>query len=91
MFNEFRQKLDNGKIQAGGGQHFPESVVIPGLDNTWHDTAEAVVGNWIGLVYQVTHLDNPRIWRGLLLCKIFRQNFYIAPADGLAHKGFIIY
>jgi homoserine O-succinyltransferase len=27
------------------------------LDNTWHDTAEAVVGNWMGTVYQVTHRD----------------------------------
>ena len=27
------------------------------LDNTWHDTAEAVVGNWMGAVYQVTHRD----------------------------------
>jgi homoserine O-succinyltransferase len=27
------------------------------LDNTWHDTAEAVVGNWMGLIYQVTHHD----------------------------------
>jgi hypothetical protein len=22
---------------------------------TWHDTAEAIVGNWIGIVYQLTH------------------------------------
>jgi len=34
---------------------FPESQVSGRLDNTWHDTAEAVVGNWIGLMYQVTH------------------------------------
>jgi homoserine O-succinyltransferase len=25
------------------------------LHNTWHDTAEAVIDNWIGKVYQVTH------------------------------------
>jgi homoserine O-succinyltransferase len=25
------------------------------VDNTWHDTAEGIVGNWIGLVYQLTH------------------------------------
>ena len=23
--------------------------------NTWHDTAEGIVANWIGLVYQLTH------------------------------------
>lgn len=27
------------------------------LDNTWHDTAEGVVGNWMGLIYQITHSD----------------------------------
>jgi len=32
-------------------------LLVPTLDNTWHDTAEAVVGNWMGLVYQVTHRE----------------------------------
>ncbi|MFN3593921.1 MAG: homoserine O-succinyltransferase [Thiobacillaceae bacterium] len=36
---------------------FPERLILPRLDNTWHDTAEAVVGNWMGCVYQVTHRD----------------------------------
>jgi len=27
------------------------------LDNTWGDTARAIVNNWLGLVYQFTHLD----------------------------------
>jgi homoserine O-succinyltransferase len=36
---------------------FPEALVTEDLNNTWHDTAEAVVGNWIGTVYQVTHRD----------------------------------
>lgn len=27
------------------------------LDNTWGDTAKALVNNWLGLVYQVTNLD----------------------------------
>jgi len=27
------------------------------LDNTWGDTAKAIVNNWLGLVYQVTNLD----------------------------------
>jgi homoserine O-succinyltransferase len=35
-------------------------VLLPQLDNTWHDTAEAVVGNWIGCVYQVTHNERKR-------------------------------
>lgn len=35
----------------------PESLIIPSLDNTWHDTAEAVINNWIGKVYQITNND----------------------------------
>ena len=27
------------------------------LDNTWGDTAKAIVNNWLGLVYGVTNLD----------------------------------
>jgi len=34
---------------------FPEKLITKRLKNTWHDTAEAIVGNWIGLVYQITH------------------------------------
>ena len=35
----------------------PESLVAQRLDNTWHDTAEAVINNWIGKVYQLTNID----------------------------------
>ncbi len=36
---------------------FPEPLVAPRIDNTWHDTAEGVVANWMGLVYQVTNKE----------------------------------
>lgn len=36
---------------------FPENHLIPQLHNTWHDTAEGVVGNWMGMIYQVTNQD----------------------------------
>ena len=46
-------------IQAKeGGTHappLPEDLITPELDNTWHDSAEAVINNWIGKVYQTTH------------------------------------
>jgi homoserine O-succinyltransferase len=34
-----------------------EEELLPLLDNTWGDTAKAMVNNWLGLVYQVTNLD----------------------------------
>ncbi len=45
--------LDNGDEIP----EFPEDLVINQLDNTWHDTAEAVLNNWIGKVYQLTNVD----------------------------------
>jgi homoserine O-succinyltransferase len=54
---------------------FPESLVTPWLDNTWHDTAEAVINNWIGKVYQLTNIDRK---------KPFRDG--INPADPLGLK-----
>ena len=39
---------------------FPEELVMHYLDNTWHDTAGGVVGNWVGLVYQLTHSDRKK-------------------------------
>ena len=36
------------------------------LDNTWGDTAKALVNNWLGLVYQVTNLDrNQQFMEGI--------------------------
>jgi homoserine O-succinyltransferase len=34
-----------------------ERQIEPMLDNTWGDTAKAIVNNWLGLVYQLTNLD----------------------------------
>ena len=34
-----------------------EQQIGPMLDNTWGDTAKAIVNNWLGLVYQLTDLD----------------------------------
>lgn len=30
------------------------------LDNTWGDTAKALINNWLGLVYQLTNLDRTK-------------------------------
>jgi homoserine O-succinyltransferase len=48
------------KLRRGESVPYPEALLVPHLDNTWHDTAEAVVGNWIGCVYQVTHSERKR-------------------------------
>jgi len=34
---------------------FPEKLISHRLSNSWHDSGEALMGNWLGLVYQVTN------------------------------------
>ena len=36
-------------------KEFPEEILAKTLDNTWHDSASAIINNWIGCVYQVTN------------------------------------
>jgi homoserine O-succinyltransferase len=40
----------------------PEREIEALLDNTWGDTAKAIVNNWLGLVYQLTNLDRKRLF-----------------------------
>ncbi|MCW8925896.1 MAG: homoserine O-succinyltransferase [Xanthomonadales bacterium] len=39
---------------------FPEPEIKVLLDNTWGDTAKALVANWLGLVYQLTNLERTK-------------------------------
>ena len=57
LIREYRVRLDEAVAAGRTLPEFPEPLLMSALDNTWHDTAEAVVGNWMGLVYQVTHRD----------------------------------
>ena len=52
ILNEYRTNLDAGTTSI---KDFPESLIATTLDNTWHDSANAIINNWIGCVYQVTH------------------------------------
>ncbi|RUM94394.1 MAG: homoserine O-succinyltransferase [Thiothrix sp.] len=57
ILDEYRDRLIKALNQQTQSPEFPEVLISPMLDNTWHDTGEAIVGNWIGLVYQVTNKD----------------------------------
>ncbi|CAK0759645.1 Homoserine O-succinyltransferase [Gammaproteobacteria bacterium] len=60
ILEEYRERVDVAKTNGKNLPEFPECLVTQRLDNTWHDTAEAVVGNWMGCIYQVTHSDRRR-------------------------------
>ncbi len=57
ILDEHRSRLLDARSRGETPPELPERLISPLLDNTWHDTAEAIVGNWMGLVYQVTHRD----------------------------------
>ncbi len=60
ILQEYRDRLCAAKHKGIGLPDFPEALVTKGINNTWHDTASAIVGNWIGKVYQVTHMERNR-------------------------------
>jgi homoserine O-succinyltransferase len=55
ILDEHRGRVAAAMNQGRDLPPFPDAYITPSLDNTWHDTAEGVVGNWMGLIYQVTN------------------------------------
>lgn len=60
VLREYRARVDAALTAAEPVPPFPDALLTGRLDNTWRDTAHAVVGNWVGLVYQLTHSDRRR-------------------------------
>jgi homoserine O-succinyltransferase len=54
---EHRERVIAARERGAPAPELPEHLVVPTLDNTWHDTAEAVIDNWIGKVYELTNRD----------------------------------
>lgn len=57
ILDEYRTYLEKAMRVGSPIPEFPEHLILQSLHNTWHDTGVAVVGNWLGMVYQVTHKD----------------------------------
>lgn len=57
ILDEIKQSIVGAKLNGDTIPPFPEQFIMQRLDNTWHDTAEAVINNWMGLVYQNTNND----------------------------------
>lgn len=57
ILDEHHERLVATTGRGVGVAEFPEALIVAGLDNTWHDTAEAVIDNWVGKVYQLTNQD----------------------------------
>lgn len=57
ILNEYRKQLQSARQVEKPLPEFPEKVLLPHIDNTWHDSAEAIINNWIGQVYQLTDMS----------------------------------
>lgn len=60
IMNEYRFYLHKAMKSGKALPEFPEAKIIPALNNSWCDTADSVVGNWMGLFYQLTHRDRDK-------------------------------
>ncbi len=54
---DYETHVKDKKIAGGNLKDFPEQQIVEHLDNTWRDTAKAVINNWLGKVYQITNQD----------------------------------
>ncbi len=57
ILEEHKERVASALKNSERVPDFPEALITDQLDNTWHDTAEAVLNNWIGKVYQLTNVD----------------------------------
>jgi homoserine O-succinyltransferase len=57
ILEEHRDRLLAAMERSAEPEEVPEARIAPHLDNTWHDTAEGVIGNWMGKIYQLTNSD----------------------------------
>ncbi len=61
LFNEYQDKINNAVASGKEIPEFPEKLVLKHLHNTWHDTGAAILANWMGLVYKITHHDRKKV------------------------------
>jgi homoserine O-succinyltransferase len=57
ILNEFLEKFKAKKVTIAD---FPEQLIAKQLDNSWRDSGLALMNNWVGCVYQVTHEDRKK-------------------------------
>lgn len=60
ILEEHKERVLAARAAGRPIPELPDQLVAAGLDNTWHDTCEAVINNWMGKVYQITNNDRRR-------------------------------
>jgi len=57
IFTNYEQHVRAARLAGQRLEEFPESQVLEFIDNTWRDTAKALINNWLGKIYQLTNQD----------------------------------
>jgi len=60
ILKEYQTQVSVAKVAKQSLPTFPEQDIVPDIDNTWHDSAEAIINNWIGQVYQLTDIERKK-------------------------------
>ncbi len=62
LIESYQSEVISAKDENRTLPTFPETDLERFVDNTWWDTGKAVFNNWLGLVYQLTHLDRKKLY-----------------------------
>ncbi len=57
ILGEYQVQVIAAKQNKQSLPEFPETIIEPHINNTWHDSAEAIINNWLGQVYLLTHME----------------------------------
>lgn len=60
VLTEYQYRLQKALDKGQTPPELPEALITAQLDNTWHDTGEAIINHWIGNVYQITNIDRTK-------------------------------
>ena len=60
LIEQFIRQAKQAQVRGEPIPVLKEQELAAMLDNTWGDTAKAMVNNWLGLVYKVTNLDRSK-------------------------------
>lgn len=56
LMDQVRQSIENGKAEWP----MSDQEIRKLLENSWADSARSIIGNWIGLVYQLTNVERKK-------------------------------
>jgi homoserine O-succinyltransferase len=62
ILDEYQDQVLMALSEKSSVPEFPEALITERLHNTWHDTCEAIINNWIGHVYQTTNSDRTKLF-----------------------------